>query len=88
MKKTTIYHLMFKIQGELEHHYYSSLTALTQDNIGELNVSKGTLDRWDYAKKDFENQIIIIRKSHLVTNKMVQEYNEAADQALKDLGGA
>jgi len=77
---------MFKIQGELEHHYYSSLTALCNDNSEELNVSKGTLDRWDYAKKDYENQLITVRKSYLVTNKMVQEYNEAADQALKDLG--
>lgn len=73
MRKTTIYHLMFKIQGELEHHYYSSLTALCKDNEGELNVSLSKLQKWDW-KKDYENQLVVIRKSYLTTNKMVQEY--------------
>ena len=78
-KPTTIYHLMFKVQGELMHSYYSSRTALCEDNSEELNVSKSTLDQWDWANKDYENDRIIIRKSKLTTTKMVREYNEAFD---------
>jgi len=73
---------MFKIQGDLEHHYYGAMQALFDDNEGELGVSRSTIDKWDFSKKDYENNQIIIRIGHLTTGPMVRKYNKAADQAL------
>ena len=58
-----IFHVYIKATGE--HKYYGSLSAVFLDDKG-LDVSKFTLDRYDFTTP-FENNICIIRKGFMST---------------------
>lgn len=58
-----IFHVQIKATGE--HKYYGSLAAVFLDN-NALDVSKFTLDRYDFSTP-FENNICIIRKGFMST---------------------
>lgn len=70
-KTTTLYHLIFKNEV-VNKNYYSSLTALYEENEEKIGVSKGTLDRWKW-ENDYKNDLVIIIKSELRTARMVRE---------------
>jgi hypothetical protein len=59
-----IFHLTNKVDNS--HKFYGSLTALIEDNIN-INVSKAKLDRYDFSENTFENEVVIIRKSIVLT---------------------
>jgi len=66
---TKIFHIHLKVSGE--DRYYSSFQALIEDtpNIG---VSKGTLDRSNFAKP-FDNDICIIKRGLVFSAGEVRE---------------
>jgi hypothetical protein len=59
--KRKLFHLTIKASGE--HKYYGSLAAVFLDNK-DLNVSKFSLDRYDFTIP-FENEVCTIRKGFM-----------------------
>lgn len=68
--KRRIFHL--HIIETNEHKYYGSLAAIFLDNK-YLGVSKFTLDRFDFEKSHYENEICIIRKGFMLSTGDVRE---------------
>lgn len=64
-----IFHI--EIKSDNSHKYYGSLSALVNDN-SNLEISKFTLDRYDFAK-DYEDNFCIIRKSVMKTNSQLKD---------------
>ena len=58
-----IFHLTTKPTAT--NHYYGSLQALC-DNNPNMGISKFTLDRFDFDKFHYENEIVVIRKGVLI----------------------
>lgn len=67
--KRRLFHLTIKASGE--HKYYGSLAAVFLDNK-DLNVSKFTLDRFDFTSP-FENEVCIIRKAFMSSAGDIRE---------------
>lgn len=63
-------------QKPLKVKTYTSLTALYEDNREELNVSKGTLDRYPFDQFDYVNYKIIISKTEALTTGDVRKLQE------------
>lgn len=63
-----LFHLENK--ADSSHKYYGSLSALCFEN-SNLNISKFTLDRFDFESKYFENENYIIRKSVMKTTGQI-----------------
>jgi hypothetical protein len=59
--KRKLFHITIK--ATVDHKYYGSLQALFLDNK-DLNVSKFTLDRYDFSQP-FENEVCIILKGFM-----------------------
>jgi hypothetical protein len=59
--KRKLFHVTIKATSE--HKYYGSLAAVFLDNK-DLNVSKFSLDRYDFTSP-FENETCIIRKGFM-----------------------
>jgi hypothetical protein len=59
--KRRLFHLTIKATGE--HKYYGSLAAIFLDNK-DLQVSKSSIDRYDFATP-FENDVCVIRKGFM-----------------------
>lgn len=59
--KRKLFHITIKRTGE--NKYYGSLAAVFLDNKN-LNVSKFTLDRYDFTSH-FENEVCVIRKAFI-----------------------
>lgn len=64
MKQQKLFHLTIKSTGT--HSYYSSLSSVFRSNTG-LNISKYTLDRYDFSTP-YENENIILRKDKIIRN--------------------
>ena len=67
--KRKLFHLTIKATGE--HKYYGSLAAVFLDNR-DLNVSKFSLDRYDFTTP-FENEVCTIRKAFMSSSGDIRE---------------
>lgn len=72
-KKITLYHLTIRNLEQDTDHYYSSLTALCEDKKDQIGVSKSRLEKMNWDEEDYENDLVRIRKSFLITGKMIRE---------------
>ncbi len=72
--KRRIFHLTIKATGE--DKYYGSLVGIFEDEtLPNLGVSKGTLDRFKFKDGPYENPLIRINKSYLLSSGEVKINN-------------
>ena len=57
---------IFHLEKDGKHSYYGSLQAVFNANK-DLGVSKGTLDRFDWSKGDYVNEVIKLRLGVLLS---------------------
>jgi hypothetical protein len=57
---------IFNLEKDGKHSYYGSLQAVFNANK-DLGVSKGTLDRFDWSKGDYVNDVIKLRLGVLLS---------------------